>query len=200
MFKKKLLDKLLQDIPYIIKNNTYYFNIKEALKVLTNLREVNKYWTKIQVELLTMGLNIRKNILISEDFKEKTNSYGFINLEGLIYLILIINYPATLPYKVLLTDYIIETIKYFPTPLKALANIINYYLDKGYSPKWFEERTKLLIQAQENDYQENDIYNEEISNMEILYNLMNETPYQNGIIMSIPRARELQSNINHIKY
>ena len=126
----------------------YYFSVVDVINVLTNSTNPRNYWNMLKSRLVDEGSELYTNCV---QLKMKSSKDGkmyktdTLDTAGILRLIESIPSPKAEPFKVWLANLGSEKIDEVFDPSKGIDQMIDFYLNKGYTLEWIETRIKAII-------------------------------------------------------
>lgn len=124
----------------------WYFSVVDIVRVLTDSKDSTAYWRKLKQRLKAEGNETVTNChalkMIAPDRKMRLTDV--LDTEGILRLIQSIPSPKAEPFKLWLAKVGSERIEEIQDPEKAIDRAMLYYLNKGYSPEWINQRLKSI--------------------------------------------------------
>jgi hypothetical protein len=140
----------------------YYYSVVDVISALTDSPNPRRYWSDLKINLNNEGSKLYGNIV---QLKLKSSKDGKMYLtdtldtEGVFRLIESVPSPKAEPFKVWLAKLGRQKVDEIFDPSKGIDQMIDFYLKKGYSLEWIEERIKAIIDRKKltNVWKENGI-------------------------------------------
>lgn len=126
----------------------YYFSVIDVINALAGPKEPRKYWNDLKRKLKNEGSELSEKIgqLKMKSFKDgKMYKTDTLDTEGIFRLIESIPSSKAEPFKVWLAKLGKDKIDEVFDPSKGIDQMIDFYLKKGYTLSWIEERIKSII-------------------------------------------------------
>ena len=126
----------------------YYFSVIDVINALAGPKEPRKYWNDLKRKLKNEGSVLSEKIgqLKMKSFKDgKMYKTDTLDTEGVFRLIESIPSSKAEPFKVWLAKLGKDKIDEVFDPSKGIDQMIDFYLKKGYTLSWIEERIKSII-------------------------------------------------------
>ena len=125
----------------------YYFSVVDVIAALTNANIPRNYWSDLKRRLIDEGSEVHEKIVqLKMKAKDgKMRETDTLDTEGVFRLIESIPSPKAEPFKVWLAKLGRDKIDEVFDPSKGIDQMIDFYLKKGYSLEWIEERIKAII-------------------------------------------------------
>lgn len=124
----------------------WYFSVVDVVAVLTESKDVTAYWRKLKQRLKAEGNETVTNChglkMLAPDGKMRLTDV--LDTEGILRLVQSIPSPKAEPFKLWLAKVGSERIDEMHDPEKAINRAMQYYLNKGYSPEWINQRLKSI--------------------------------------------------------
>jgi hypothetical protein len=127
----------------------YYFSVVDVISALTDgdYNKSRNYWKWLKGKLIDEGSELVSNTnqlkLRAKDGKSRETDV--LDTEGVFRLIESIPSPKAEPFKVWLAKLGKDKIDEVFDPSKGIDQMIDFYLRKGYTLSWIEERIKAII-------------------------------------------------------
>lgn len=124
----------------------WYFSVVDIVAVLTESVNPNNYWKVLKNRLRKEGSQLVTdcNQLKLQSSDGKFYKTDVLNTEGVLRLVQSIPSPKAEPFKLWLAKVGNERIEEIQDPEKAINRAMQYYLNKGYSPEWINQRLKSI--------------------------------------------------------
>ncbi len=124
----------------------WYFSVVDIVAVLTESVNPTTYWRVLKTRLKKEGNETVTNCsglkMLAPDGKMRVTDV--LNTEGVLRLVQSIPSPKAEPFKLWLAKVGNERIEEIQDPEKAINRAMQYYLNKGYSPAWINQRLKSI--------------------------------------------------------
>ncbi len=130
------------------EKDDYYFSVVDVIAALTESKIPRRYWTDLKNKLIQEGSQLYENIvqLKMKSIKDGKNYLtDTLDTEGILRLIESVPSPKAEPFKMWLASLGKERIDSAFDPSIGIDKMIDFYLDKGYTLKWIEQRIKTII-------------------------------------------------------
>lgn len=128
------------------EKETWYFSVEDIVFVLTESTDTKQYIKKMRkrdAELNSNWGTICTHVeMIAKDGKNRKIMAS--NTEGVLRLIQSIPSPKAEPFKLWLAKVGSERLDEMQDPEIAINRALQYYLAKGYSPEWVNQRLKSI--------------------------------------------------------
>lgn len=147
------------------EKETWYFSVEDIVFVLTESTDVKQYIKKMRKrdpELNSNWGTICTHVqMIAKDGKNRKVMAS--DTEGILRLIQSIPSPKAEPFKLWLARVGSERLDEIQDPEIAINRALQYYLAKGYSPEWVNQRLKSIEirKALTDEWQRNGVKNSE---------------------------------------
>lgn len=147
---KKTSVKLFEDFKvrtlWDKEKETWYFSVVDIIAVLTESKDPTVYWRKLKQRLKDEG---NETVTICHGLKMqapdgKMRLTDVLDTEGVLRLVQSVPSPKAEPFKLWLAKVGSERIDEIQDPEIAINRALKYYLDKGYSPEWVNQRLKSI--------------------------------------------------------
>ena len=147
---KKTSIKLFED--YKVRTSwdnekeTWYFSVVDIIGILSGSTNPNNYWKVLKNRLRKEGSQLVTscNQLKMQASDGKYYKTDVLDTEGILRLIQSIPSPKAEPFKLWLAKVGSERIDEMQDPEIAINRALQYYLAKGYSPEWVNQRLKSI--------------------------------------------------------
>lgn len=127
----------------------YYYSVIDVIKALTNSANPRNYWNMLKKRMKDVeGSELYTNCV---QLKMKSNLDGkkyltdTLDTKGIFRLIESVPSPKAEPFKLWLAKLGHQKIDEVFDPSKGMDEMIDFYLSKGYSLSWIEQRIKTII-------------------------------------------------------
>ena len=126
----------------------YYFSVVDVISVLTEATIPRNYWSDLKRQLKKEGSEVHEKIVqLKMKAKDgKLRETDTLDTEGVFRLIESVPSPKAEPFKVWLAKLGRQKVDEVFDPSKGIDQMIDFYLNKGYSLEWIESRIKAIIQ------------------------------------------------------
>ncbi len=139
----------------------YYYSVIDVISALTDSPNPRRYWSDLKIELNNEGSQLYGNIvqLKMKAQDGKMRETDTLDTEGVFRLIESVPSPKAEPFKLWLARLGRQKVDEIFDPSKGIDQMIDFYLKKGYSLAWIEERIKAIIDRKKltNVWKENGI-------------------------------------------
>lgn len=143
----------------------WYFSVVDIVAILSESKDPNNYWKVLKSRLRKEGSQLVTdcNQLKMQSSDGKFYKTDVLNTEGVLRLIQSIPSPKAEPFKLWLAKIGKERIEEIQDPEIAINRALQYYLAKGYSPEWVNQRLKSIEirKALTDEWQKNGVKNNE---------------------------------------
>lgn len=147
---KKTSIKLFED--YKVRTSwdnekeTWYFSVVDIVGILTDSPNPRKYWSVLKTRLRKEGSQLTTNCsqLKMQSADGKFYNTDVLDTEGILRLVQSIPSPKAEPFKLWLAKVGSERLDEMQDPEIAINRALQYYLAKGYSPEWINQRLKSI--------------------------------------------------------
>ena len=166
---KKTSVKLFED--YKVRTSwdrekeTWYFFVVDIVRILTESINPNNYWKVLKNRLRKEGSQLVTscNQLKMQSSDGKYYKTDVLDTEGVLRLVQSIPSPKAEPFKLWLAKVGTERLNEMQDPEIAIDRALEYYLAKGYSPEWVNQRLKSIEirKALTDEWQRNGVKNSE---------------------------------------
>jgi len=134
-----------KEIRKTIYKNEWWFSIIDIIEALTETDRPRKYWNDLKTKLIKEGyFEVSEKIgqlkLKASDGKLRETDCA--NTETVFRIIQTIPSPKAEPFKRWLARVGYERIQEIEDPEKAIQRAIHFYLKRGYSKDWVNQRLK----------------------------------------------------------
>jgi len=125
----------------------YYFSVVDIVSVLTNSSNSRHYWVVLKSRLKNEGSEL---VTKCDQLKLKSKDGKYykqdvLDTEGIFRLIESIPSPNAEPFKLWLAKLGKQEVDNVFDPSKGIDKMIDYYLKKGYTLEWIENRIKAIL-------------------------------------------------------
>jgi len=124
----------------------WYFSVVDVVAVLTESENPTTYWRVLKTRLKKEGNETVTNCsglkMLAPDGKMRLTDV--LDTEGILRLVQSIPSPKAEPFKLWLAKVGSERIEEIQDPEKAINRAMQYYLNKGYSVEWINQRLKSI--------------------------------------------------------
>ena len=148
--KKKTAIKLFED--YKVRTSwdnekeTWYFSVVDIVAILSESKDPRTYWKVLKSRLKAEGnetvTNCNQLKMVAHDGKMRLTDV--LDTEGVLRLVQSIPSPKAEPFKLWLAKVGSERLDEMQDPEIAINRALQYYLAKGYSPEWVNQRLKSI--------------------------------------------------------
>jgi len=139
----------------------YYYSVVDVISALTDSPNPRRYWSDLKIVLNNEGSQLYGNIvqLKMKAQDGKMRETDTLDTEGVFRLIESVPSPKAEPFKMWLASLGRQKVDEIFDPSKGIDQMIDFYLKKGYSLAWIEERIKAIIDRKKltNVWKENGI-------------------------------------------
>lgn len=128
------------------ENEDWYFSVVDIVAILSDSPNPRKYWSVLKTRLRKEGSQLT-TICSQLKMKSADGKYyktDVLDTEGVLRLIQSIPSPKAEPFKLWLAKVGNERIEEIQDPELAINRAMQYYLNKGYSPEWINQRLKSI--------------------------------------------------------
>ncbi len=124
----------------------WYFSVIDIVAILTESKDPTAYWRKLKQRLKAEGNETVTNChgLKMKAPDGKMRITDVLDTEGVLRLIQSIPSPKAEPFKLWLAKVGSERLDEMQDPELAIDRAMKYYLAKGYSPEWINQRLKSI--------------------------------------------------------
>ncbi len=128
------------------ENETWYFSVVDIVAILSESSNPNNYWKVLKNRLRKEGSQLVTtcNQLKLQSSDGKFYKTDVLDTEGVLRLIQSIPSPKAEPFKLWLAKVGSERLDEIQDPEIAINRALQYYLAKGYSPEWVNQRLKSI--------------------------------------------------------
>ncbi len=124
----------------------YYFSVVDVIGALTESERARKYWNDIKRDLKNEGSELSEKIGQLKSLKDgKMYNTDALDIEGMFRLIESVSSKNAEPFKMWLAELGRQKVDEGCDPSKGSDEMIDFYLEKGYSLEWIEARIKAII-------------------------------------------------------
>lgn len=127
----------------------YYFSVVDVIKALTDSNNPNDYWYKLKIRMTEEEKSQLSTKCRQLKLKSKKDNKSYLtdtlDTEGIFRLIESVPSPKAEPFKLWLAKLGHQKIDEVFDPSKGIDEMINFYLAKGYTLEWIEQRIKAII-------------------------------------------------------
>lgn len=127
----------------------YYFSVVDVIKALTNSNNPNDYWYKLKARMTEEEKSQLSTKCRQLKLKSKKDNKSYLtdtlDTEGIFRLIESVPSPKAEPFKLWLAKLGHQKIDEVFDPSKGIDEMINFYLAKGYTLEWIEQRIEAII-------------------------------------------------------
>lgn len=126
----------------------YYFSVVDVIAVLTESKIPRRYWTDLKNKLIQGGSQLYENIVQLKMKSQKDGKFYLtdtLDTEGVLRLIESVPSPKAEPFKMWLATLGKERIDEVFDPSIGIDKMVDFYLAKGYTLEWIEQRIKAII-------------------------------------------------------
>ena len=127
----------------------YYFSVIDVIKALTDSINPNDYWYKLKIRMTEEEKSELSTKCRQLKLKSKKDNKSYLtdtlDTEGIFRLIESVPSPKAEPFKLWLAKLGHQKIDEVFDPSKGIDEMINFYLAKGYTLEWIEQRIKAII-------------------------------------------------------
>lgn len=125
---------------------TWLFSVVDIVGILTESVNPNNYWKVLKNRLRKEGSQLVTtcNQLKMKSSDGKYYKTDVLDTEGVLRLVQSIPSPKAEPFKLWLAKVGRERLDEIQDPEIAINRALKYYLDKGYSPEWVNQRLKSI--------------------------------------------------------
>jgi len=128
------------------KNEKWWFSVVDVVAVLSGSNRPRKYWDDLKRKLLSEGSQLSEKIgqlkMRAHDGKDYLTDTA--DTETMLRLIQSIPSPKAEPFKLWLARVGYERIEEAEDPEKAIQRAMQFYLKRGYSKNWINQRLKSI--------------------------------------------------------
>lgn len=147
---KKTSIKLFEDYKvrtsWDSEKETWYFSVVDIVGILTDSPNPRKYWSVLKTRLRKEGSQLTTicSQLKMQSADGKFYNTDVLDTEGILRLVQSIPSPKAEPFKLWLAKVGSERLDEMQDPEIAINRALQYYLAKGYSPEWINQRLKSI--------------------------------------------------------
>lgn len=165
MQKVKLFEEKKVRTVWDSEKQEWYFSVVDVIAVLTESTDARTYWKVLKNRLKAEGNETVTNCnqLKMQAADGKMRNTDVLDTKGILRLIQSIPSPKAEPFKLWLAQVGSERIEEIQDPEKAIDRAMQYYLNKGYSKEWVNQRLKSIEVRKDltNEWQRNGVQNTE---------------------------------------
>ncbi len=124
----------------------WYISIVDVVEVLTESANPRRYWSDLKIKLEKEGSQLYANIvqLKMQSADDKFYKTDVADVEQLFRLIQSIPSPKAEPFKLWLSQLARERLEEIDNPEQGIERLMEYYVRKGYSENWINQRLKSI--------------------------------------------------------
>lgn len=124
----------------------WYFSVVDIIGILTESTNPNNYWKVLKNRLRKEGSQLVTicNQLKMQSADGKYYKTDVLDTEGVLRLVQSIPSPKAEPFKLWLARVGSERLDEMQDPEKAIDRAMQYYLNKGYTVEWINQRLKSI--------------------------------------------------------
>ena len=124
----------------------WYISVVDVIEVLTESKRPRKYWDDLKRKLQAEGSELSEKIgqLKLQSSDGKFYKTDVADVEQLFRLIQSIPSPKAEPFKLWLAEIARERLEEIDDPERGIERLMEYYLRKGYSESWINQRLKSI--------------------------------------------------------
>ena len=128
------------------ERETWYFSVVDIVCILSDSKNPNNYWKVLKNRLRKEGSQLVTtcNQLKMQSSDGKYYKTDVLDTEGVLRLVQSIPSPKAEPFKLWLAKVGRERLDEIQDPEIAINRALQYYLAKGYSPEWVNQRLKSI--------------------------------------------------------
>ena len=128
------------------EKETWYFSVVDIVGILSDSKNPNNYWKVLKNRLRKEGSQLVTscNQLKMQSSDGKYYKTDVLDTEGVLRLVQSIPSPKAEPFKLWLAKVGRERLDEIQDPEIAINRALKFYLDKGYSPEWINQRLKSI--------------------------------------------------------
>ncbi len=124
----------------------YCFSVVDVINALAEPKEPRKYWNDFKRKLQNEGSELSEKIGQLKSLKDgKMYNTDALDIEGMFRLIESVSSKNAEPFKMWLAELGRQKVDEVFDPSKGIDEMIDFYLEKGYSLEWIEARIKAII-------------------------------------------------------
>lgn len=126
----------------------YYFSVVDVINALAEPKEPRKYWNDIKRQLRKEESELSEKIgQLKMKSKKDGKNYltDTLDTEGIFRLVESVPSPKAEPFKLWLAKLGRQKVDEVFDPSKGIDEMIDFYLQKGYTLEWIEARIKAII-------------------------------------------------------
>ncbi len=128
------------------EKETWWFSVVDIITILTESKDSTAYWRKLKQRLKAEG---NETVTFCHGLKMeapdgKMRLTDVLDTEGVLRLVQSVPSPKAEPFKLWLAKVGSERLEEMQDPEIAINRALKYYLDKGYSPEWVNQRLKSI--------------------------------------------------------
>ncbi len=124
----------------------WYFSVIDVIQALTDSTIPRRYWSDLKRKLTAEGSQVYEKIVqlkfVSSDGKKYLS--GAADTETMFRIIQSVPSPKAEPFKLWLARVGYERVEEAADPELAVQRAMQYYLKKGYSEEWINQRLKSI--------------------------------------------------------
>ena len=143
----------------------WYFSVVDIVAILSESPNPRKYWSVLKTRLRKEGSQLTTDCsqLKMKSADGKYYKTDVLDTEGVLRLVQSIPSPKAEPFKLWLAKVGSERLDEMQDPEIAINRALQYYLAKGYSPEWVNQRLKSIEirKALTDEWQRNGVKNSE---------------------------------------
>ena len=128
------------------EKETWWFSVVDIVGILSDSKNPNNYWKVLKNRLRKEGSQLVTtcNQLKMQSSDGKYYKTDVLDTEGVLRLVQSIPSPKAEPFKLWLAKVGRERLDEIQDPEIAINRALQYYLAKGYSPEWVNQRLKSI--------------------------------------------------------
>ena len=128
------------------EKETWYFSVVDIVGILSDSKNPNNYWKVLKNRLRKEGSQLVTscNQLKMQSSDGKYYKTDVLDTEGVLRLVQSIPSPKAEPFKLWIAKVGRERLDENQDPEIAINRALKFYLDKGYSPEWINQRLKSI--------------------------------------------------------